>query len=288
MPELPEVETMCRGIAAVVGSRIVAVERPRRRLQPIEITPRLQQWSSRVSGRKIVHIRRAGKRVVIGLESSDAIVIEPRMTGLVLLADPPSATHLRLRIRLGGGPAEQLLFWDRRGLGKVRLVTPDEFASAYGADRLGPDALAISAPQLCARLSSSRREVKVALLDQKAVAGIGNLYAAEILHLAGIHPARPCNRLRPAEWKRMHAAVRQILRAAVLCEGSTLSDGTYRNALNQSGDYQNHHRVYDKADEPCAVCHRGKIQRLVQAQRSTFFCPVCQPRSGRRVAPKPR
>jgi formamidopyrimidine-DNA glycosylase len=120
------------------------------------------------------------------------------------------------------------------------------------------------------------------------VAGIGNLYASEILHVAGIHPARPCDRLRPAEWEVIHEAVRQILEQAVLCEGSTLSDGTYRNALNQSGEYQNHHRVYDKEDEVCPICRRGTIRRVVQAQRATFFCPVCQPRSARGVASKPR
>jgi formamidopyrimidine-DNA glycosylase len=288
VPELPEVETMCRGIAAVVGSRIVAVQRPRCRLRPIEITPRLRQWSGRVPGKVIVGLRRAGKRVVLQLESTDAIVIEPRMTGLVLLAEPPNRAHLRLRITLKGGMAGELLFWDRRGLGKVRLVTAAEFDAYYGPRQLGPDALTIDAHELRERLSSSRRAVKVALLDQKAVAGIGNLYASEILHVAGVHPARSCDRLKDADWERVHAAVRQVLEAAVICEGSTLSDGTYRNALNKSGEYQNHHRVYDKEKEVCLVCRRGIILRVVQAQRSTFFCPVCQPRSGRAVRRRPR
>lgn len=288
MPELPEVETMCRGIAEVVGSRIAAVERPRSPRQPIEITPGLGRWPGRVVGRAIVGIRRAGKRVVIQLDSTDAIVIEPRMTGLVLLAEPPSREHLRFRIRLAGGTPREILFWDRRGLGKVRLVTQRQFEASYGPGALGPDALAITADELRQRLSTSRRAVKVALLDQKGVAGIGNLYASEILHVAGLHPARPCCRLRPAEWDRIHTAVRSVLHAAVICEGSTLADGTYRNVLNQSGQYQNHHRVYDREGEKCRNCGRGIIVRLVQVQRSTFFCPVCQPRSGRRGLPKPR
>src|SRR5262249_34877478 len=121
------------------------------------------------------------------------------------------------------------------------------------------------------------RPVKVALLDQKAVAGIGNLYASEILHLAAIHPARPCHRLRGGEWQRVHACMRQVLETAIRYEGSTLADGPYRNALNKEGGCQNHPRVYDRADKPCRKCGH-EIVRVVQAQRSTFFCPSCQPK----------
>lgn len=283
MPELPEVETMRRGIAAVQGCRIQSVERPRCRLRPIEIQPTLRHWSRRVAGQRITELGRAGKRVVLVLEGGDSIVFEPRMTGLVLLASPPNTTHLRLRLKLAGGP-EELLFWDRRGLGKVRLLSPAEFATLYGPAQLGPDALIITADELARRFGDSRRAVKVALLDQKAVAGIGNLYASEILHAAGVHPARTCDRIRQPEWERIHTAMREILETAVHYEGSTLADGTYRNALNQAGGYQNHHRVYDKADRACLRCRTGTIQRVVQAQRSTFFCPICQPRSVRRSA----
>src|SRR5262249_26326642 len=109
-----------------------------------------------------------------------------------------------------------------------------------------------------------------------------------ILHAAFVHPARSCDQVRKVEWDRIHTSMRQILETAVLYEGSTLSDGTYRNALNQEGGYQNHHRVYDKADAICLRCREGKIRRVVQAQRSTFFCPICQPRSGKPSATKPR
>lgn len=276
MPELPEVETMCRGIAAVRGCRIRSVERPRCRLRPIEITPTMAQWTRRAVGQRIVGVSRTGKRVVIELASGDRIVLEPRMTGLVLLAEPPDAGHLRLRFQLEGRGPSELLFWDRRGLGKARLLTGAEFDTLYGLDRLGPDALAITAEQLRQRLAASRRAVKVALLDQKCVAGIGNLYASEILHLAGIHPERSCRRLKPRDFERIHAATRQVLLTAIQHEGSTLSDGTYRNALNQTGGYQNHHRVYDKAGSTCGSCGVGSIRRIVQAQRSTYFCPTCQ------------
>ena len=123
------------------------------------------------------------------------------------------------------------------------------------------------------RLAASRRAIKVALLDQQAMAGIGNLYASEMLHLAGIHPAAHCDRLKPAEWEALSTGALEVLELAIRYEGSTLADGTYRNALNETGGYQNQHRVYDKAGETCRRCRQGVIVRIVQAQRSTFFCP---------------
>jgi formamidopyrimidine-DNA glycosylase len=236
------------------------------------------EFRRRAVGRQIAAVDRVGKRVVLRLDSSDAIVFEPRMTGLVLLAEPPTREHLRMAIRLSGRPKRELLFWDRRGLGLVRLVSPRAFARYYGDEKLGPDALALSADELRARLAASRREVKVALLDQRALAGVGNLYASEILHLAGVHPRRRCSRLSRAAWQRVHAAMISVLEDAIRYEGSTLGDGTYRNALNEQGGYQNHHRVYDRAGETCLQCGRGTIERIVQAQRSTFFCSRCQGR----------
>jgi formamidopyrimidine-DNA glycosylase len=281
MPELPEVETMRRGILPIVGSRIEGVRRARCARRPILISPAPAAFRRRAVGRSIVAVDRVGKRVVVRLDSRDAIVFEPRMTGLVLVAAPPTAEHLRLAIDLSGGPHRQLLFWDRRGLGLVRLVSPRDFDKHYGATKLGPDALALGGDELRARLAASRREIKVALLDQRALAGVGNLYASEILHLAQVHPRRRCHRLRGDEWQRIHAAMVEVLNLAIRNEGSTLGDGTYRNALNEAGGYQNHHRVYDRAGQPCPRCRMHTIQRIVQAQRSTFFCPACQPRRGR-------
>ena len=235
-------------------------------------------------GRTIVGLGRIGKRVIVELDTNDRIVLEPRMTGLVLLAEPPNEEHLRLRIHLSRGAPEQLLFWDRRGLGIARLVDPDEFAELYGPDRIGPDALDATAELLRDRLAASRRAIKVALLDQRAVAGIGNLYASEMLHLAGIDPRRGCDRLKPHKWEALATANREVLELAIRYEGSTLADGTYRNALNMAGGYQNKHRVYDKTGETCRRCRQGVIVRIVQAQRSTFFCPICQPRARQRKA----
>lgn len=280
MPELPEVETMCRGIRGIVGSRLLSAERPECLRRPIAFTPALGEFAKRVVGRHIASVGRRGKRVLIQLDDQQTVVIEPRMTGLVLLAEPPTTEHLRLRLRLAGGPAPELLFWDRRGLGTVRLLSQSETEDVLGQHRIGPDALQIPVEQLREQLAGSRRPIKVALLDQQRVAGIGNLYASEILHVAGVDPRTRCDLLSRPQWKRIHQAISTVLLEAIEHEGSTLSDGTYRNALNQTGSYQNLHRVYDRAAELCSRCGQATIVRIVQAQRSTFFCPVCQRRSG--------
>jgi formamidopyrimidine-DNA glycosylase len=295
LPELPEVETMRRGILAVVGRRIESVDRPSCDLRPILVRPRIDAIDRRLRGRRITQVDRIGKRVVLnvddgGIEGGQFLVIEPRMTGLLLLADPPDWTHLRLRICLspehasGSSNAEsmcdELLFWDRRGLGTVRLMDAGELDSSVRG-KLGIDALQISAKQLQSRLESSQRAIKVALLDQSAVAGIGNLYASEILFVAGIDPRTPCRSLTRPQWQRIQAAAQAVLSDAIQHEGSTLSDGTYRNALNGEGGYQHFHRVYDRQGQECPRCHQGKILRIVQAQRSTYFCPNCQRKKGR-------
>jgi formamidopyrimidine-DNA glycosylase len=268
---------MRRGILGLVGSRINGVERVACRRRPIAITPRIDYFRKRAEGRLVKEIGRTGKRVVVRLDSGDAIVLEPRMTGLVLVTDPPTREHVRFRCTLSGQADRELLYWDRRGLGSVRLFSPKEFAATFGPDKIGPDALTVSGESLRAQLGESKRAVKVALLDQRAVAGIGNMYASEILHVAHIHPVRRCDRISRAQWDAVAEATHAILSAAIRYEGSTLRNGTYRNALNQEGGYQNHHRVYDRAGKSCPECGEAVV-RIVQAQRSTYYCPHCQPR----------
>lgn len=274
MPELPEVETMRRGVAVVVGGQIISIEAPRSRLRPIAIEPRLGLLRRRCQGRVIRRAGRIGKRVTLELEDAGVLIFEPRMTGLLLVADPPGPEHVRLRIGLSQCPVDRLLYWDRRGLGSVRLLAVAEVSEQLAA-KLGPDALEMTAEMWGERLGRSRRAVKVALLDQRAAAGIGNLYASEILHQAGVDPRRVCAGLTLRHWRRIDRAVRDVLSEAIRLEGSTLSDGTYRSALNTGGGYQNRHRVYDRAGRPCTSCGRAVV-RIIQAQRSTFFCPRCQ------------
>lgn len=225
----------------------------------------------------IEQVTRLAKRIVLVLDTGDRIAIEPRMTGLMLLADPPSRDHLRLEWILNDGQTDtSLWFWDRRGLGTVTVFSPEEYETRLLSGKLGPDALEMTFGDWAALRARTKRAVKVALLDQKLVAGIGNLYASEILHRVGICPQRSAASLSDRELRQIDRAARYILNRAIRYEGSTLGDGTYRNALNQDGGYQNEHRVYDREGEPCRKC-RGPIVRIVQSQRSTFYCPVCQP-----------
>ncbi|MFN0199056.1 MAG: bifunctional DNA-formamidopyrimidine glycosylase/DNA-(apurinic or apyrimidinic site) lyase [Planctomycetaceae bacterium] len=278
MPELPEVETMVRGIAPSITGRVIVSARPSRcRYRPISLSPSPREIARRTKGMTIVAARRRAKRVILELSSGDLFVIEPRMTGMMLLSDPPDHEHLRFEWHFEDQHEyNSLWFWDRRGLGTIRLLTPSECERELGPQKLGPDALLMTMDDWRGISQRTSRPVKVALLDQKLVAGIGNLYASEILHLAAIDPHLPANRLTTQQLSRLRTATLAVLEEAIRYEGSTLGDGTYRNALNQSGQYQNAHKVYDREDELCISCRKGKIIRIVQAQRSTFFCPVCQ------------
>src|SRR5712691_3179659 len=278
MPELPEVETMVRGIRDVmIGRCLRELRECPCACRPLTLLPSFTEIARRVKGREVTAVRRVAKRVVLDLSSRDSFVIEPRMTGLMLIADPPDREHLRLEWRMvGHGSPASVWFWDRRGLGVVRLCDADELAQRLGSDSLGQDALLLTESDWRSVCQRTARPIKVALLDQKLVAGIGNLYASEILHEARLSPLRSARALTRTQIGRLHAATQHVLLEAIKHEGSTLGDGTYRNALNESGGYQKAHRVYDRENATCPSCGRGRIVRIVQAQRSTFFCRLCQ------------
>jgi len=306
MPELPEVETMCRGLSPAIGSTIERIEFPDIPYRPIVTTPAPSQWAARLVGRTIVGIERIAKRVVIlvapgnsanktisvdstdkpvGCEAlqehraeADRIVFQPKMAGIAMISNPPSAVHTRVVLHLSGASCDRILYWDRRGLGTAHIWTPSECDLYLGPKVLGPDALSITAEVFAQAFRNLKRPVKPALLDQRLVAGVGNLYASEILHRSGIHPERKCDRIPIKSWQSIHRSMQEILLDAIAHEGSTLNDGTYRNAINGEGGYQNHHRVYGREGETCLGCHRSTIVRIVQSQRSTFFCKTCQPR----------
>ncbi len=265
------------GIRPVLEGRVlVEFQRLPCQRRPVLLKPGLAVIRKRAHGRRIAEVRRRAKRVVIVLETGEGFVIEPRMTGLMLVTDPPSIEHLRFAWRVEGPTGvETVQFWDRRGLGTVRLLDRQELDGLLGTGTLGPDALEMTEDLWRERLAGTRRPIKVALLDQQLVAGIGNLYASEILHRAGISPRIAAASLPLKGIRRLALAVQEILTVAIQYEGSTLSDGTYRNALNRDGGYQNAHQVYDRADLPCLKCQRP-IRRIVQAQRSTFYCVNCQ------------
>lgn len=286
MPELPEVETMRRGILHLVGSRIADAEFPRGPKRPISTTPTPARIAATIRGGQLMAVERFGKRLALEIDLLTGrrwLVIEPRMTGLMLVTPPPTVDHVRLVMHLqpaGKRSPQSLMFWDQRGLGTVRLVDARGLDRACGPARLGPDGLGITAADLQAGLADSRRAIKVALLDQRAVAGIGNIYAAEILHRAGIDPRAACRRLPRRAWEPLAGATRTVLAEAVRLEGSSIGDELYQTPTRRLGRFQRRHRVYGRAGKPCPTC-KTPIRRIVQAQRSTFFCPRCQSRSGR-------
>ena len=284
MPELPEVETMCRGLAGIIGRRIGRVTFPRGPVRPLLVSPKPRSLGPQLAGAEIAGVTRRGKRVVLEIALAAAgggrkwLVIEPRMTGLMLLVEPPSADHVRMVVDLAGvAKPRRFLFWDRRGLGTIRLVDDRGLEAACGPAKLGPDGLVVTGGDLAERLAQSRRAVKAALLDQRAVAGIGNIYACEILFGAGIDPRVSCCRLGQGAWERIACEARRVLREAVRLEGSSIGDETYRTADSRPGRAQRRHRVYGREGLVCRHCSTV-ITRIVLAQRATFFCRHCQHR----------
>jgi len=280
MPELPEVETMCRGIRGVVGRVIRGASFPRQTRRPILTSPPTGHLTKRLVGSRIDAVERAGKRAILRLAGAAAdeperLVIEPRMTGLLLRVPAPSDVHIRMVLNFADCPP--LTFWDRRGLGTIRLLDNEEFSRRCGPTVLGPDALTLTGAAFYSAIHYSRRPIKQALLDQQVTAGIGNIYAAEILFAAGLDPRSRCCRISRAECDAIAKSARQILRRAIQLEGSSIGDETYRTADSRPGRYQRCHQVYGRAGVACNRCGVS-IRRIVQAQRSTFFCPGCQRR----------
>ncbi len=274
MPELPEVETMRRGVLPIVGRDVSEIVLPPCKLKRISILPSLAAIRKALVGRRVQGVSRLGKRVLVDF-AEHSLILQPKMAGLVTLGEVPSREHLRFEMRFRGKQKVSLFYWDRRGLGGVHLLHRDEIQQQVVDGKLGPDALDIEFDEFYRRFQATRRPIKVALLDQKLVAGVGNLYASEILYAARVSPLLASKDVSRKRMRRVYDFMLAILLEAIEKEGSTLSDGTYRNSLNDPGSYQNHHRVYDRAGANCE-CGRAEIQRIVQAQRSTFYCPRCQ------------
>ena len=279
MPELPEVETVRRGLAgAVVGRRITAVEvgRPRtvRRTSPQEVIDGL-------TGATIVAVERRGKYLVGHLDSGDAVMVHLRMSGQLLLAPAgsPRPPHTHVVVHLEGRPPEELWFVDPRTFGEVVVFDPDHADTELPElARLGVDPVAdeVDVDDLRAILRPRRGGLKALLLDQHAIAGIGNIYADEILHAARLHPDQRSDTLRRTEIRRLHAAIHDVLGAAIEARGSTLADRRYVDLMGSGGSYQDAHRVYGRAGERCRTCDRGVIRRTITNGRSTHHCPWCQ------------
>jgi formamidopyrimidine-DNA glycosylase len=278
VPELPEVETMVRGLRPVLEGRTL---RGLRVLDEHLLVGCDGKLLARVAhGASVLSVTRRGKWVVLTLgPTGGCIVIQPRMTGGFWLVPPDRPEHVRLLFEVRGR-RQPVWFCDTRRLGKIAWHESGELAEAAFESSHGPDALKIDVGTLRKRLSQTGRAIKPALMDQKVLAGIGNIYADEILHCAAIHPQHPANRLRSAESVRLHQAIGQVLHAAIAAEGSSFDAG-YRTVLGLEGGFLSQNSAYGREGLPCRRCGVA-IERIRFAGligRSTYFCPGCQ-RSG--------
>jgi len=276
MPELPEVETTARSLRPDLQGRTIAGVRGIDYPPLVEpLTP--ESFAARVTGRQILAVGRRAKFVLLYLDNGDVLTIHLRMSGRLHVtagAEPP-APHVHAVLDLGDGRAVH--FRDPRKFGRMRLLTAAEYAVLDA--HLGPEPVAerFSIPELAGRLHARRRaRLKAVLLDQRFLAGLGNIYADETLFRAGLHPLRPAGSLTPAEVARLHQAIRQILAEAIAAEGTTLGDRGYLFGEDRSGQFAARLCVYGRAGEPCPRCGTP-IERQIIAGRSSHFCPHCQP-----------
>jgi formamidopyrimidine-DNA glycosylase len=275
MPELPEVQTVVDSLRpGLLGQRLAGV-----RLNRADVLrPAGVDLAAMLMGQRVGDVKRRGKRIVITLKNQNQLFIHLGMTGRLTLAaaDAPILRHTHLVIDLPGanGSSKQLRFVDARRFGGIWWLGTDQPDAG-----LGPEPLGLKAGELSRRLGQTKRAIKNALMDQRVVAGLGNIYVDESLFAAGIHPLRPARRLRPDEVGRLCRAIKQVLRRAIRHRGTTLRD--YVDAAGEPGRFQKLHHVYGRAGEPCHVC-KTPISRIVLGGRSTHFCPKCQPRSVRR------
>ncbi len=260
MPELPEVETVRRGLEQrVVGRRVEMVEIGRERT--VRRTSR-QEVVDGLTGATFLAAGRRGKYLLCPLDTGDTMMVHLRMSGQLLLAEAgaPRPPHTHVAMTLSGDPAQELWFVDPRTFGEVVVFDPDHVdVELPELANLGLDPLAdgVDPITLQAVLAGRRSRLKPLLLDQHVLAGIGNIYADEILHAARLHPERQAGSLRPAEVRRLHDAMHAILVAAVGAGGSTLPDARYVDLMGGAGSYQDDHRVYGRAGERCTTCGRG-------------------------------
>ena len=272
MPELPEVETVRRRIAPLVeGATIAGAEIVDPRLTR-PVSPSLV--ADALVGERIAAVERRGKYLLWRLGSGRTLVVHLRMTGSLLhfpAGDLPADAYRRATLALDTGAA--VGYRDVRRFGTWELLD-DGHLRPYLASRLGPEPLAPSFTSVrLARIVAERRApIKAVLLDQRRIAGIGNIYADEALWRARIHPRRPAGELDAAEVARLHRAVRAALRRGVELSGSTLRD--YVTPDGEGGGMQHEFHVYGRLGEPCDRCGRP-IERIVVGGRGTWFCPRC-------------
>lgn len=285
VPELPEVETMVRGLRPAVEGLV---------LQRLEVldpflleNSTADQLKTRAHGRVVRSIQRRGKWVVFACDSISSqdphafLVIQPRMTGGFRLGEQDPPRHARLLIGVGSPRSrEPRLVWftDTRRLGRIAWYDSAQEAERAFARSHGPDALRITLVELEHALRRTSRAIKPTLMDQKVLAGIGNIYADEILFDAGIHPGRLANVLRTSEIASIHEAISRVLNAAIAAEGSSF-DASYRTVLGLEGGFLNENHLYGREGSRCHRCEATieKLKLPGLLGRPTYWCRGCQP-----------
>lgn len=265
MPELPEVETIARDLGPkLIGRRIASL----RIAWPRSIDPRGLPGSV-LEGDSIAAVHRIGKFIVLSLTSGRTLAIHLRMTGQVLVDPPCEPAYTRVMLHFADGGA--LAFADARKFGRLRIVEDDpRTALQVGID---PFDRGLTPRRFGELLRGRTTPIKVWLLDQKRLAGVGNIYACEALFDARIRPRRAAGRLNAEQRARLLRSLRAVLRKAISHRGSSVDD--YVDAEGKQGEFQKRLRVYGRRGMPCRRC-KATIRRVVLAQRGTFFCPVCQ------------
>ena len=282
MPELPEVETVRRGLEPAMVGRVILHADVRR---PDLRWPFPARMAERLTGARVERLRRRSKYLLADLSSGETLLIHLGMSGRMLISGqmpgafhhdhPAPAKHDHVVLDMEGGA--RVTFNDARRFGAMDLM-PTAGAEAHpllaglGPEPFGND---FSEPYLVARLTGRATPIKAALLDQSVVAGLGNIYVCEVLHRAGIDPRRKAGRISAERVARLVPIIRQVLAEAIEAGGSSLRD--YRQADGELGYFQHAFRVYDREGQPCPTpgC-TGHIARIVQSGRSTYYCPLCQ------------
>jgi formamidopyrimidine-DNA glycosylase len=277
MPELPEVETVVRGLRSSLPGRTIDEVR----FGKTDFVDDPALISERIPGLRISGVQRLGKFICIVLgavsacenaEAGQCLIIHLGMTGQLTVAhsSEPFETHTHVFFGLDDG--RELRYRDTRRFGRMLTIPASQFGEFKS--RLGKEPLEIGAEEFCADFSTRRARLKALLLDQSVLCGVGNIYADESLFRAGLHPARIAEKLKREQLLALRAAVREVLEEAIASRGSSISD--YRDSEGKRGNFQLKHRVYQRDGKPCIAC-KSIIRWMIVAGRSTHFCPTCQP-----------
>jgi formamidopyrimidine-DNA glycosylase len=272
VPELPEIETIRRGLSPLLtGRRVLDVEVRERRLREPIAPKRL----ARLHGATVTGIRRRSKYLLVDTDAGLTLLVHLGMTGQLWVADRgrPRRPHEHVVFTLDDG--RELRFADTRRFGLMRVIDSDAIDRDPRLRGLGPEPLdgGVTGALLFRATRGLKKPVKNFLLDTHAIAGVGNIYACEALHRAEIHPMRPVRRIGQEGWERLLASLREVLEEAIQAGGTTLRD--FLNAEGDVGYFSLSLRVYDRARKPCGRCG-APVRRVVQAGRGTFYCPRCQ------------